>query len=146
MDMTKLMFRDGLMAGERILVTGGGTGLGKEMAEGFDRRSHGVFRTGGCGDVGSRTNSLATRPDDLLNDLIGTQTAIIVLAEIADDDAGPEASKFHRFAPSDPPAAASYDCDPFPQFNFGHGYSPLVSTFPLIVMLCLYRATRNRRA
>ena len=35
MDMTKLMFRDGLMAGERILVTGGGTGLGKEMAEGF---------------------------------------------------------------------------------------------------------------
>ncbi|KCZ90692.1 short chain dehydrogenase/reductase family protein [Hyphomonas johnsonii MHS-2] len=29
------MFRDGLMKGERILVTGGGTGLGKEMAEGF---------------------------------------------------------------------------------------------------------------
>ncbi|QFT76254.1 SDR family oxidoreductase [Erythrobacter sp. THAF29] len=35
MDVSKLMFRDGLMAGERILVTGGGTGLGKEMAEGF---------------------------------------------------------------------------------------------------------------
>jgi len=29
------MFRDGLMTGERILITGGGTGLGKEMAEGF---------------------------------------------------------------------------------------------------------------
>ena len=29
------MFRYGLMDGERILVTGGGTGLGKEMAEGF---------------------------------------------------------------------------------------------------------------
>ncbi len=35
MDTSKLMFRDGLMAGERILVTGGGTGLGREMAEGF---------------------------------------------------------------------------------------------------------------
>ncbi len=30
-----LMFKDGLMAGQRILVTGGGTGLGKEMAEAF---------------------------------------------------------------------------------------------------------------
>jgi NAD(P)-dependent dehydrogenase (short-subunit alcohol dehydrogenase family) len=35
MDIQKLMFRPGLMAGERILVTGGGTGLGKEMAEAF---------------------------------------------------------------------------------------------------------------
>ena len=29
-----LMFKPGLMKGQRILVTGGGTGLGKEMAEG----------------------------------------------------------------------------------------------------------------
>lgn len=35
MDTSKLMYRDGLMAGERIMVTGGGSGLGKEMAEGF---------------------------------------------------------------------------------------------------------------
>jgi len=35
MDTSHIMFRDGLMTGERILVTGGGTGLGKEMAEGF---------------------------------------------------------------------------------------------------------------
>ncbi len=35
MDIDKLMFRPGLMTGERILVTGGGTGLGKEMAEAY---------------------------------------------------------------------------------------------------------------
>ena len=35
MDVSKLMFRDGLMEGQRILITGGGTGLGREMAEGF---------------------------------------------------------------------------------------------------------------
>ncbi len=35
MDVSKLMYRDGLMDGERILVTGGGTGLGREMTEGF---------------------------------------------------------------------------------------------------------------
>jgi NAD(P)-dependent dehydrogenase (short-subunit alcohol dehydrogenase family) len=29
------MFKDGLMAGQRVLVTGGGTGLGKEMSEAF---------------------------------------------------------------------------------------------------------------
>src|SRR4051812_18838243 len=31
--MDDLMFRDGLMKGQRILITGGGTGLGKVMAE-----------------------------------------------------------------------------------------------------------------
>ncbi len=35
MDATKLMFRADLLDGERILVTGGGTGLGREMAEAF---------------------------------------------------------------------------------------------------------------
>lgn len=33
MDVAKLMFRPGLMEGERVLVTGGGSGLGKVMAE-----------------------------------------------------------------------------------------------------------------
>jgi len=36
-DREATMFKDGLFAGERILVTGGGTGLGRAMAEGFLR-------------------------------------------------------------------------------------------------------------
>lgn len=35
MDIAKLMYREGLMDGARILVTGGGTGLGREMSEAF---------------------------------------------------------------------------------------------------------------
>ncbi len=35
MDVSKLMYRDGFLEGERILVTGGGTGLGREMTEAF---------------------------------------------------------------------------------------------------------------
>lgn len=35
MHADKLMFKPGLMSGQRVLVTGGGTGLGREMAEAF---------------------------------------------------------------------------------------------------------------
>lgn len=35
MDISQIMYRPGLMQGERILITGGGTGLGKVMAEAF---------------------------------------------------------------------------------------------------------------
>ena len=34
LSMDDLMFKPGLMKGQRILITGGGTGLGKVMAEG----------------------------------------------------------------------------------------------------------------
>ena len=40
------MFTDGLLKGQRILVTGGGTGLGKEMAEGFLRLGAELFICG----------------------------------------------------------------------------------------------------
>lgn len=51
MDTSKLMFRDDLMKGERILVTGGGTGLGKEMAEGLLKLGAEVHICGRRGDV-----------------------------------------------------------------------------------------------
>ena len=51
MDTSKLMFRDGLMDGERILVTGGGTGLGKEMAEGLLKLGAEVHICGRRGEV-----------------------------------------------------------------------------------------------
>jgi NAD(P)-dependent dehydrogenase (short-subunit alcohol dehydrogenase family) len=51
MDASKLMFRDSLLEGERILVTGGGTGLGKEMAEAFLKLGATVFICGRRGDT-----------------------------------------------------------------------------------------------
>lgn len=55
MDTSKLMFKDGLMRGERILVTGGGTGLGKEMAEGFLKLGAEVHICGRRGGVCEET-------------------------------------------------------------------------------------------
>lgn len=55
MDASKLMFRDGLMTGERILVTGGGTGLGKEMSEAFLKLGAEVVIMGRRGEVLTET-------------------------------------------------------------------------------------------
>ncbi|MEO1964527.1 SDR family oxidoreductase [Hyphomonas sp.] len=55
MDTTKLMYRDGLMKDERILITGGGTGLGKEMAEGFMKLGAEVHICGRRGGVCEET-------------------------------------------------------------------------------------------
>jgi len=60
MDVSKLMFREGLMSDERILVTGGGTGLGREMAEAFLRLGARVYI------CGRRQNKL----DDTVRDLM----------------------------------------------------------------------------
>jgi len=57
LDTSKLMFKPGLLDGERILVTGGGTGLGKEMAEGFLKLGAEVHICGRRGKVGEDTAS-----------------------------------------------------------------------------------------
>lgn len=49
------MFQDGLMKGKRILVTGGGTGLGKEMAGEYLRLGADVYICGRRGSVVEET-------------------------------------------------------------------------------------------
>lgn len=56
MDASQLMFRPGLMHGERILVTGGGTGIGKELAEAFLALGAEVYI---CGRRGGRLDEAA---------------------------------------------------------------------------------------
>jgi len=51
MDASQLMFKPGLMKGQKILVTGGGTGLGKEMAEAFLHLGADVVIWGRRGEV-----------------------------------------------------------------------------------------------
>src|SRR5580693_4976882 len=46
-----LMFKPGLLNGQRILITGGGTGLGKVMAEGFLMLGATVYICGRRGGV-----------------------------------------------------------------------------------------------
>jgi NAD(P)-dependent dehydrogenase (short-subunit alcohol dehydrogenase family) len=56
MDIEKLMYRTGLLDGHRILVTGGGTGLGKEMAEAFLALGATVYI---CGRRGTKLDETA---------------------------------------------------------------------------------------
>jgi len=60
MDASKLMFKEGLLMGERILVTGGGTGLGKEMAEAFLNLGAEVIICGRRGEVLKETAKALT--------------------------------------------------------------------------------------
>lgn len=83
MDVSKLMFRDGLMEGERILVTGGGTGLGREMAEGFLKLGATVYI------CGRRQNKLDECADELMSAHSGSSGGKVVAhaCDIRDADA-----------------------------------------------------------
>lgn len=58
--MSDLMFRDGLMKGQRILITGGGTGLGKVMAEACVMLGAQVYICGRRGGVVEETAKALT--------------------------------------------------------------------------------------
>src|ERR1700761_4907361 len=51
MDLDDLQFKPGLLKGQRILITGGGTGLGKVMAEGYQLLGAEVYICGRRGQV-----------------------------------------------------------------------------------------------
>lgn len=55
MTLDDLMYKPGLLAGERILVTGGGTGLGRVMAEAFLMLGADVYLCGRRGPVVEET-------------------------------------------------------------------------------------------
>jgi NAD(P)-dependent dehydrogenase (short-subunit alcohol dehydrogenase family) len=57
MDTSKLMFRPGLMAGQRILITGGGTGIGRELAEAFLALGAEIYI---CGRRGAKLDEAAS--------------------------------------------------------------------------------------
>src|SRR6185312_7574181 len=50
-----LMFKDGLLKGKRILVTGGGTGLGEVMAEAYAQLGAAVYICGRRANVAQET-------------------------------------------------------------------------------------------
>lgn len=79
MDVSKLMFRPGLMDGERILVTGGGTGLGREMTEAFLKLGATVYI------CGRRQNKLEETAQELMAEHGGKVVGIA--CDIRDADA-----------------------------------------------------------
>lgn len=82
MDISQLMFREGLMKGERVLVTGGGTGLGKEMAEGFLKLGAEVHI---CGRRGGVCEETAKALMDAHGGKVVTHACDIRVAEAIDD-------------------------------------------------------------
>jgi len=56
-DLSKLMYRPGLLVGQRILVTGGGTGIGRELAETFLALGAAVYI---CGRRGGKLDETAS--------------------------------------------------------------------------------------
>ena len=79
MDVSQLMFRPGLMESERILVTGGGTGLGREMTEAFLKLGANVYI------CGRRQNKLDETAQELMAEHGGKVVGIA--CDIRDADA-----------------------------------------------------------
>ena len=79
------MFRDGLLKGKRILVTGGGTGLGKEMAEDYLRLGAEVYI---CGRRKNILDDTAKELMDRHGGSVKTHSVDIRVAAAVDDMIG----------------------------------------------------------
>ena len=78
----ELMFRDGLLKGKRILVTGGGTGLGEVMAEAYAQLGASVYI---CGRRASVLDETAKRISDATGASVKGIACDIRVAEAVDD-------------------------------------------------------------
>lgn len=77
-----LMFKDGLLKGKRILVTGGGTGLGEVMAEAYAQLGAAVYI---CGRRASVLDETAKRMSDATGAPVKGIACDIRVAEAVDD-------------------------------------------------------------
>ena len=87
------MFKDGILKGKRILITGGGTGLGKEIAAKYLQLGAEVWIAGRRGDV---LDSSARELTDKYDGTVRTHAVDIRDAQAVDamaqriwDEAGP---------------------------------------------------------
>lgn len=78
----ELMFKDGILKGKRILVTGGGTGLGEVMAEAYAQLGATVYICGRRKDVLEGT---AKRISGATGSKVVAHTCDIRVAEAVDD-------------------------------------------------------------
>ncbi len=76
------MFRDNLLAGQRILVTGGGTGLGKEFVEAYSSLGAEIHI---CGRRGSLLQNTASEISNKTGGLVFPHTADIRAAGAVDE-------------------------------------------------------------
>jgi NAD(P)-dependent dehydrogenase (short-subunit alcohol dehydrogenase family) len=83
--MDNLMFRDGLLKGKRILVTGGGTGLGEVMSETYAQLGATVYI---CGRRASVLDETAKRLSDKTKSKVSGIACDIRVAEAVDDMIG----------------------------------------------------------
>jgi NAD(P)-dependent dehydrogenase (short-subunit alcohol dehydrogenase family) len=80
--MYDLMFKDGLLKGKRILVTGGGTGLGEVMAEAYAQLGADVYI---CGRRAGVLDETAKRIADATGATVKGISCDIRVAEAVDD-------------------------------------------------------------
>jgi NAD(P)-dependent dehydrogenase (short-subunit alcohol dehydrogenase family) len=80
--MENLMFRDNLLKGKRILVTGGGTGLGEVMAEAYAQLGATVYI---CGRRASVLEETAKKLSDKTHSSVKAIACDIRVAEAVDD-------------------------------------------------------------